>query len=147
MKSKISKLIVFICLAAILMTVPAYIAAEPNDEAFETILTSRKDSAVYNKVEIIYANLMADGNVQAVYVVNHFEVTRAGTITDYGYYSPVINLSSTDPLVYTGGSVSFQAEESDFYYQGNLAETILPWNFDFFYYRWIFSYLQIFFTY
>ena len=49
-------------------------------------------------------------------------------------YSSVINLTSTDPLTNNGDAVSFHAEEGNFYYQGNMVSTDLPWRFELSYY-------------
>jgi X-X-X-Leu-X-X-Gly heptad repeat protein len=89
---------------------------------------------IKNKNEIIYANLTSDGSVSAVYTVNRFEVTKAGSITDHGDYSSVVNLTDTGTLIRQDDSVSFEAQKGNFYYQGNMGSPDLPWTFDISYY-------------
>jgi len=95
---------------------------------------SKQEAAILNKNEVIYATLAADGTVKAVYAVNHFEVSEPGGITDYGHYKAVVNLTDTAPLTHHEDAVSFQADRGNFYYQGNMAATDLPWRFDISYY-------------
>ncbi|MDR0888571.1 MAG: hypothetical protein LBM21_01595 [Coriobacteriales bacterium] len=85
-------------------------------------------AGIANKQEVIYGNLAADGTLGAAYVVNHFKVNTAGTITDYGDYNQVTNLTSLQPLDHTGNEVQVQAQTGDFYYQGDMATPETPWN-------------------
>jgi len=86
------------------------------------------------KDEVVYANLTPGGAVDAIYAVNHFEVAKGSNVTDYGSYESVVNLTNTDPINLNGDTVSFQANTENFYYQGNMATTDLPWEFDLSYY-------------
>ncbi|MCL1896859.1 MAG: hypothetical protein FWG03_09985 [Clostridiales bacterium] len=81
------------------------------------------------KDEVVYARLGAGGAVDSVYVVNHFEVGEAGSITDFGVYSSVQNLTDTGGITQNGDAVSFEASSEDFYYQGNMGAAGLPWEF------------------
>ncbi len=83
----------------------------------------------YEKTENVYARLQADGSVHEAYVVNHFDVENAGTITDFGHYAELTNLTTTDALTQKNGSVSFSADAGNFYYQGNIPNAALPWSF------------------
>ena len=85
--------------------------------------------ADYTKIENVYAKLSADGTARGASVVNHFQVSRAGEITDYGTYGGTVNLSTTQPLSAEKEAVRFSAETGNFYYQGNLDSVTLPWNF------------------
>ena len=86
------------------------------------------EQAVYDKSEVVYASLAADGSVIETYTVNRFDVEQAGTIVDYGSYDSVKALSSDVELALEAGAVTFDAEEGSFYYQGNAAATQLPWD-------------------
>lgn len=82
-----------------------------------------------SKDEVVYGNLGASGSVQDMYVVNTFHVTEPGQITDYGNYTHVRNLSNLAEMEQTeGGKVQFQAEEGEFYYQGEMENQPLPWD-------------------
>lgn len=83
---------------------------------------------VYQKDEIIYVNLRHDGQTDAIYVVNSFDVKTAGVIRDQGNYSEVINLTTTDPLSHNGKQVSVNAPSGKFYYEGVLKPQELPWD-------------------
>lgn len=79
------------------------------------------------KEEIVYANLSASGEVSQVYVVNAFDLDEPQTIYDYGAYTGVKNLSTSDTIVCENGQVSLMAPAGRFYYQGALETKQLPW--------------------
>ena len=85
-------------------------------------------AALYEKSEIVYANLAATGTPQAVYVVNRFDVAAPGTLVDHGDYTDVKNLTNESDLVRSGDVTTVDVEEGVFYYQGDAAQTTLPWN-------------------
>lgn len=91
--------------------------------------SSHAEMQLPSKEEVIYANLSATGAVEKAYVVNIFNLTQAATVTDYGDYGSVVNLTDTAPITRHGMETSFQANSGRFYYQGNLNAKILPWNF------------------
>lgn len=113
LKKSISMLIV---LLLALCGVPSALATNESDE----VLTCEKE-------EIVYATLDANGAVQAVYVVNAFEVPEDGIIEDYGTYTKATNLTNTDALVQQGEVVRVHTSAGRFYYQGDLAQAELPW--------------------
>lgn len=86
-------------------------------------------AAVYEKTEVVYATLAADGAPEGVYVVNQFDVESAGEVVDYGSYESVSNLTDQAPIGFEGGRASFKASEGVFYYQGNAgaSDAVLPW--------------------
>ncbi|MCD7846278.1 MAG: hypothetical protein LUG57_10625 [Oscillospiraceae bacterium] len=86
------------------------------------------------KEEVVYASLDGSGAVEAVYVVNIFDLAQAGTITDYGDYSALRNMTTTDEIVYEDGVVTIQAEAGKLYYEGTLENAQLPWTFEIHYY-------------
>lgn len=103
--------------------------------AFGTLLTLgttafAASDAEYTKNENIYVRLRQDGSVDGTYVVNSFQVTKEGEITDYGDYSTVRNLTNTEKIETDKREHTFFAEEGKFYYQGDITNAILPWKFD-----------------
>ncbi|HLR51982.1 MAG TPA: YhgE/Pip domain-containing protein [Candidatus Avamphibacillus sp.] len=80
------------------------------------------------KDEVIYGNMDANGNINNMYVVNSFHITEPGEIIDYGDYTTVRNLTDLSDIKQTGNEVHFQAEEEEFYFQGELKNQALPWD-------------------
>ena len=87
-------------------------------------------ATVSSKDEVVYATLDYNGETIEAYVVNILDIEEKGNFTDYGTYSSVENLTTTDELVSKNGSVSGWAEEGKFYYQGNIDYAKLPWIID-----------------
>ncbi len=86
--------------------------------------------AEYTKDENVYVRMDSEGEVSGSYVVNTFTVTDAGEITDMGDYESVKNLTNLDEIEVDKDELSFYAEKGKFYYQGNIANATLPWDFD-----------------
>lgn len=107
---------------AVLTAMMMLLAAMPA-QAADAVLTSAKE-------ETVYARIQADGTPGTIYVVNRFEVTEPGTITDTGDYEAVQNLSGTQPITLADGTVTFEAEAGNAYYQATMAASDLPWHFD-----------------
>lgn len=63
-------------------------------------------------------------------MVNAFTVTEAGEITDYGDYESVHNLTSLEAIEEDKDEYTFYSEKGKFYYQGNMVDAQLPWNFE-----------------
>ncbi|KUP08929.1 X-X-X-Leu-X-X-Gly heptad repeat-containing protein [Bacillus coahuilensis p1.1.43] len=83
---------------------------------------------VLSKDEVVYATLLAKGDLSNIYVVNTIDVKKSGHVTDYGNYTSVKNLTDLSELEQEGEKVAFSAPEGKFYYQGNLdPDTPLPW--------------------
>lgn len=93
-----------------------------------------QSSAEYRKSEVVYADLTASGDVSEVFVVNQFEVTEPGTITDFGKYDQIRNLTDEKRLQQDGSRLDFRADKGAFYYQGNLSAPKLPWDVSITYY-------------
>lgn len=106
-------------------TIHTSFATENKNTTASTLLQATAE--VTDKSEVVYARLSAEGMVNAVYVVNHFEVEKSGSIIDYGNYSTVKNLTESQPIAMEGDRITLDAKEGDFYYQGNLKEKDLPW--------------------
>ncbi|MGN0368065.1 MAG: hypothetical protein ACI4EK_04720 [Wujia sp.] len=84
------------------------------------------------KEEVVYAILDSDGTVTGVYVVNIF--TGAKEILDYGDYESVRNMTTTDPVIQDGETITVKTSAQKLYYQGNLKTTDIPWDIDIHYY-------------
>lgn len=80
------------------------------------------------KEEVVYINLDAAGAVEEIYVVNSFTLDAAGTVLDYGTYSTVRNMTSTEEVVTSGDEITISAEAGKVYYEGKLEDTAIPWN-------------------
>ena len=81
------------------------------------------------KDEVIYGKLNGHGKINNMYVVNTFHTTEPGKIVDYGNYTDIRNLTDLSAIDQTNGNeVHFQADEGDFYYQGELTNLVLPWD-------------------
>ncbi|WP_258871993.1 YhgE/Pip domain-containing protein [Virgibacillus dokdonensis] len=101
-----------------------------NDDPAEKESKSSTDKGEYEtKDEVIYGNMRANGQLEEMYVVNTFQVTKPGKIIDYGAYSSVRNLTNLLDIDKNGNKIQFQAEEEkEFYYQGNMPNKPLPWD-------------------
>src|SRR5699024_4920487 len=73
--------------------------------------------------------LDSSGKTNDMYVVNTFHDTDSGELTDFGPYESVRNLTNlTDLNISDDDKVTFEGNESEFYYQGELENQPLPWN-------------------
>ncbi len=105
--------------------------AAPSDTQNENNKETNNSLAeVNNKSEVVYGTMTANGSAKALYVVNHFELDNPGNITDYGDYDSVQNLTDLGEITKTGDTITFETEAKDFYYQGNMDSTELPWIFN-----------------
>ena len=77
------------------------------------------------KEEVVYGILNTDGSVDGIYVVNIFD--QKGSITDYGNYSSVRNMTSEDAITLDQDQVTFTNTEDKLYYEGILNSQELPW--------------------
>lgn len=91
---------------------------------------SGASARVGEKDETIYAKLNPSGSVYAAYVVNRLNIEEPGSVMDYGAYSTLINLTDTGELKKQGSEITFTAGQGNFYYQGNMENAALPWNFE-----------------
>ena len=80
-----------------------------------------------SREEVVYARLTPSGEAKEVYVVAVLHNGAAGTVADYGNYAAVKNLTDTGPLALEGEKITAGVPEGDFYYQGTLLSTDLPW--------------------
>ena len=77
------------------------------------------------KEEVVYIITDAKGKTDSVNVVNIF---GEGNVTDYGDYSSVKMLNSTDTIKLDSGKVTFNTNNDKVYYQGTLNNAVIPWN-------------------
>lgn len=111
------------CMAAAVFSASALPAFAAGEEAGgEAVNASPKE-------EVIYGKLAPDGTVQDIYAVNHFEASAGDTITDYGNYTAVRNMTTTDPLTQQDNTVTVTpAADGALYYEGTMdPSTPLPW--------------------
>ncbi len=86
-----------------------------------------QESADVKKSEVVYGMLNSDGSVRTTYVVNRFVSNAPCRWTDYGAYTLVSNLSTSQPLICENEKVAFDMGEDPFFYQGTLKDAQLPW--------------------
>ncbi|MEG1016910.1 MAG: hypothetical protein RSE36_03785, partial [Oscillospiraceae bacterium] len=70
------------------------------------------------KDEVVYANMSQDGRVKEIFVVNSFELLAPGTITDYGNYEKVTDLTAGAISTKSGDAVTVKASAGKLSYQG-----------------------------
>lgn len=86
--------------------------------------TSTKENT--KKEEVVYVNLNGDGKREGVYVVNIFNDVE--NVIDYGNYTTIRNMNTTDEIVEGDGIITATTDQSSLYYEGTLEECELPWN-------------------
>lgn len=92
------------------------------------VFAKKKETVYYEtKDEVIYGKLDYYGNVKDMYVVNSFQGTEQGYITDYGNYNEVRNLTNLETLEQKQDKITFFADGEDFYYQGEMHSMDIPW--------------------
>lgn len=77
------------------------------------------------KEEVVYGLLNLDGSVNSLYVVN---ILEGGEITDYGSYSEIRNMTSTEPMTVDGDKITINTTADKLYYQGKLYSKDIPWS-------------------
>lgn len=88
------------------------------------------DGTESQKEEVIYIMTDSDGNVENINAVNIF---GKGDVTDYGDYSSVKMLNTTDKINQSGDKITFSSDKEKVYYQGTMKDTQIPWNISFTY--------------
>ncbi|WP_338322969.1 YhgE/Pip domain-containing protein [Oceanobacillus halophilus] len=121
------KKILFVFMAILLILPSFLVSAESNQNKTEEE-TSESKGNISSKDEVVYATLGATGDSKEIFVVNTFDVAKAGTIVDYGHYESLKNLTDLSKIEQNHDTVEFQAAEGKFYYQGNMNNESLPWN-------------------
>ncbi|MGM9568190.1 MAG: hypothetical protein ACI3W6_08440 [Clostridia bacterium] len=85
------------------------------------------DEPSSEKEEVVYAKTDANGDVRGVYVVNIFS---GGDIVDYGDYSDVEVLNTTDEISQNGDKITVSTDAESLYYEGTMESRDLPWDID-----------------
>lgn len=67
--------------------------------------------------------------MDAIYVVNTFVLNEANQIVDYGDYTALRNMTTNDELIFEDQTVRIDTEEKLLYYEGQLSNTVIPWQF------------------
>jgi putative membrane protein len=84
------------------------------------------------KEEVVYGLLNYDGEVDSLYVVNRFTngalQGAGGRITDYGSYTEVRNMTTSETIQVDGDEITIDTTAEQFFYQGILEDTDLPWS-------------------
>ncbi len=111
-------------LVAVLLSIaPGLVRA---DKSKELVMLNDGDGS---KREVVYAKLDGSGAVDQIYVVNHFHPKLKATLTDYGDYESIIQLTGSVAPVMQGSTVTIEGVEGHYYYQGNMKSKQLPWRF------------------
>ena len=88
------------------------------------------DGTESQKEEVIYIMTDSDGNVKNINAVNIF---GKGDVTDYGDYSSVKMLNTTNKINQSGDKITFSSNKDKVYYQGTMKNPQIPWNISFMY--------------
>ena len=104
-------------------------AVEGDNSATSQHEQQTDDAKFSEKNEIVYANLSGTGEVDDVYVVNEFDVSNSGTLSDYGDYTEVTNITTEDSISKQNDKITVPVKQGQFYYQGTLNSKTLPWSF------------------
>ena len=88
-------------------------------------LPAYADAAPSDKEEVIYIMTDASGKVTNMEAVNIF---AGGDIIDYGDYSAVKPLNTTDSIAQNGNRITFSSSADKVYYQGTMKNSEIPWN-------------------
>ena len=113
-KRTLGALALALCFALSLFAVPAAAADAPADTGAE---------------EVIYAKLDAAGEPLSAYAVVALNGDAGESVTHYGAYTAVENLTDTSALTYEDGAVTATIPEGGrLYYQGTLESFELPWD-------------------
>ncbi|NLA72024.1 MAG: hypothetical protein GX850_06355 [Clostridiaceae bacterium] len=124
----IKSVVGLLAIAIFLSFIPGIVEA---DQATKELVILPNNSSA--KREVVYGKLSARGDVEQIYVVNHFHPQSKTTLTDYGNYENVIQLTGAIAPVLNNSTVTIAETEGPYYYQGNLVSRELPWDFDIYY--------------
>lgn len=105
-------------------------------ETFAAETKTAKSASLANtpKEEVIYGSLAADGRVEEVNAVNIFDLSEKTKVIDYGSYSSVRNMTTTDKIRKKDGKVTVKADKGRLYYEGRMKTSELPWDVSITYY-------------
>lgn len=98
---------------------------------FTSLISASAVGTSSPKEEVIYGILNSDGSVKDLYIVNIF---NGGEITDYGSYSDILNMTTSEKLSQNGDQITINTNANKFYYKGTPDKQELPWDIDIKYY-------------
>ncbi|MEG2369132.1 MAG: hypothetical protein RSB16_04845, partial [Raoultibacter sp.] len=87
-----------------------------------------RDVNAVPKDEVVYARLSAAGAVDNTYVVNVLSPAAPGTVTDFGSYTAVQNLTDASGITQNGDAQTLEVGGKSLSYQGDLGAHALPWD-------------------
>lgn len=116
-----------------ILILPTFLSKASNDQTTSSNQNSNT-GVVTDREEVIYANMEATGLAKEIYVVSILDVVKAGSITDYGTYTSVKNLTNTEVISQKEDEVSMMVPSGKFYYQGTMKKNKLPWDISIEYY-------------
>lgn len=96
-----------------------------NKKAISQPITAYASKEPTEKEEVVYAILDSSGKVEKIEVVNSF---CAQDIVDYGNYTTIKNLTTTDSIEQDGDRITCHTDAEKFYYQGSMENGELPWD-------------------
>lgn len=96
----------------------------------ETMAADEGVRSADSREEAVYANLTTAGTVKDIYIVTTLHNSTAGIIAEHGNFTAIKNLTDTSALELADNYVAISAPAGDFYYQGDLKSTALPWQFN-----------------
>src|SRR5690606_32994983 len=127
MMKRINKILLIV--ATVILVLPSFLVTASTNDSKKEQVPSIQNGEYSSKDEVVYATLSPNGDRKEIYVVNTFEVTKSGMLVDYGSYSTIRNLTDLSDIDQTDDKVQFTAPEGKFYYQGNMKDAPLPWDF------------------
>lgn len=92
---------------------------------FTSLISASAVDTSSQKEEVIYGILNSDGSVKDLYIVNIF---NGGEITDYGSYSRILNMTTSEKLSQNGDQITINTNANKFYYKGTPDKKELPWD-------------------
>jgi len=118
----------FLLLMALILVLPSFLVQSTSAESSNREEVPQQPGEFSSKDEVVYATLSPTGDQQEIYVVNIFDVVKAGKVDDYGPYTSLKNLTDLSEIVQKDEKVQFTAPKGKFYYQGNMKNEPLPWD-------------------
>ncbi len=123
-----NKKLTAMALGILLAAAPAGIALGLSDSPAAAKNTAIAESQTVSKDETVYFKLDASGALMGTDVVNRIDTPAAGSYTDYGTYTSVVNLANDAKAQVSGDEIIWQleADPKGFYYQGTLSDAQPP---------------------
>lgn len=123
MKKIISLLLVALLAFSLL---PVYAFAEGEAEP-ESVTEAAEGGSGYKAEEVVYGILGADGKTEKLVPVVIIDAQEDTSLTYYGDFSEVLNLSDTKELDFSDGGVQLELPKGRMYFRGELISAETPW--------------------